>query len=696
MTQPEQNFSNAENFINRELSLLQFQRRVLEEAKDLNNPLLERMKFLAIVGSNMDEFFMVRVASLKQMQSEGVGELSADGLTATEQLSKIRKEAHAILSEAAYLLEHDIRPKLWQAGVHLCDYAQLTPRQQEIARKYYEQLVFPVLTPLAVDPSRPFPHISNMSLNLATLIRDQNGQEHFARVKVPDTLPRFIPIKHHHTRKDGHETQVFVWLEQVIAANAQDMFPGMEVVEVHPFRVIRDAEMVIREQEAGDLLQMMEASVWQRQFGSVVEVVINPNMPSHIREILSANLGLQPSDLYEIQGPFGTSSLMSLYGKIDRPDLKDVPHVAVQPQVFRRTSYSGDIFGAIRAGDILMHLPYESFDPVVEFLNKAATDPQVLAIKQTLYRAGRNSPVVQALLRARENGKQVAVLVELKARFDEESNIEWARQLEHEGVHVTYGLLGLKTHCKVALVVRRENDTIRRYVHLGTGNYNASTARIYEDFGLFTCDESIGADVTDLFNFLTGFSNKRDYHKLVVAPLMMRTRLEDLIEREIEHARQGRPAYIIFKLNALVDSEMVEKLYKASQAGVKIDLIVRGMCCLRPGVRGVSENIRVRSILGRFLEHSRIYYFQNNGEEEVYLGSADLMTRNLDRRVETIFPIESPELRSYLRDEVLNIYLADTVRARSLQPDGSYVRIQPQANQEGFDSQNWFLRQALL
>ncbi len=696
MTQPEQNFSNAENFINRELSLLQFQRRVLEEAKDLNNPLLERMKFLAIVGSNMDEFFMVRVASLKQMQSEGVGELSADGLTATEQLSKIRKEAHAILSEAAYLLEHDIRPKLWQAGVHLCDYAQLTPRQQEIARKYYEQLVFPVLTPLAVDPSRPFPHISNMSLNLATLIRDQHGQEHFARVKVPDTLPRFIPIKHNHTRKDGHETQVFVWLEQVIAANAQDMFPGMEVVEVHPFRVIRDAEMVIREQEAGDLLQMMEASVWQRQFGSVVEVVINPNMPSHIREILSANLGLQPTDLYEIQGPFGTSSLMSLYGKIDRPDLKDAPHVAVQPQAFRRTSYGGDIFSAIRAGDILMHLPYESFDPVVEFLNKAATDPQVLAIKQTLYRAGRNSPVVQALLRARENGKQVAVLVELKARFDEESNIEWARQLEHEGVHVTYGLLGLKTHCKVALVVRRENDTIRRYVHLGTGNYNAGTARVYEDFGLFTCDEAIGADVTDLFNFLTGFSNKRDYHKLVVAPLMMRTLLENLIEREIEHARQGRPAYIILKLNAVVDSPMIELLYKASHAGVKIDMIVRGMCCLRPGIRGVSENIQVRSILGRFLEHSRIYYFQNNGEEEVYLGSADLMTRNLDRRVETIFPIESPELRSYLRDEVLSIYLADTVRARLLQTDGSYVRVQPSAEQEGFDSQNWFLRQALL
>lgn len=682
-------------YINRELSLLEFQRRVLEEAMDETSPLLERVKFLAIVASNLDEFYMVRVAGLKQQIAAGVVDIPPDGLTPAEQLAAIRKVAQELMVLSREYLQQKLLPQLDRAGIHLLDYKALTGKQKAKAQKYFEQVVFPVLTPLAFDPSRPFPHISNLSLNLAVFIRDQSGQEHFARLKVPGTLPRLVPIKPSSgsVRRDGTVPRhhYFVWLEQLISANLDTLFPGMEIVEAHPFRVTRDADMVIQELEASDLLETIEQSVRRRRFGSVVRVTINSAMPDHIRDILIKNLRVHPNDIYTLEGPLGLGSLMNLYN-IERYDLKEPPFLSATPPALDSKPTDGGIFAAIRRENILLHHPYDSFAPVVEFLKTAASDPDVLAIKQTLYRVGRNSPVVKALLEARENAKQVAVLVELKARFDEESNIGWARALEREGVHVVYGLLGLKTHSKIALVVRKEGERIRRYIHLATGNYNPVTAHLYTDLGLFTCDEDIGADATDVFNYLTGYSAKTNYRKLLVAPINLRSRIEALIKREIEQQRQGRPAHLIFKMNSLVDKSIIQLLYQASQAGVKVDLLVRSICCLRPGLEGLSENIRVISIVGRFLEHSRIYYFHNGGDEEVYLGSADLMPRNINRRVEVLFPVEEPRFIRHLRDDVLETYLSDTVKARCLLADGSYQRVKPNPGEAGFNSQEWLLK----
>ncbi len=676
-------------YANREMSLLAFQERVLQEAQDESVPLLERVKFLSIVGSNLDEFFMVRVAGLKKQIDAGVVDIPPDGMTPAEQLAAIRKVSLQLMKDARQCLQ-DLMPRLDAAGIHILDYHNLEERQRQIAKSYYEDVVFPVLTPLAFDPGHPFPHISNLSLNLAVLIRDQDGEEHFARIKVPSTLPRLIPIKRSSggLRKDGTVPyhHYFVWLEQVIASNLDALFPGMEIVEAHPFRVTRDADMEIQELEAADLLETMEENVRQRRFGSAVRVTVNDDMPAHIRSILMENLELERNDIYPLVGPLGMSHMIQIYN-IDRYDLKETPFKPTLPAALDGDNIDTNIFAIIRREDVLFHHPYDSFLPVVEFLRLAARDPDVLAIKQTLYRVGRKPPVVEALLEAVENGKQVAVLVELKARFDEESNIGWAKMLERAGVHVIYGLLGLKTHSKIALVIRREGEGIRRYMHLGTGNYNAVTAQLYEDIGMFTCDEAIGADATDLFNYLTGYSKKKDYRKLLVAPINLRQRMVELIHREIEHQKKSGNGHLIFKTNALVDQPMIKELYRASQAGVKVDLLVRGICCLRPGIPGVSENIQVTSVVGRFLEHSRVFYFFNDGQEEIYLGSADLMPRNLNRRVEVLFPVQDANIRSYLRREVLEIYLSDNVKARRMQSDGTYLRVAPDQNAPRINTQ---------
>jgi len=684
-------------YINRELGMLEFQRRVLDEAKDLTNPLLERVKFLSILGSNLEEFFMVRVGGLIMQRDEGVPDQSIDGLTAAEQLVEIRKVIPRLMDEGRELWNKTLMPELENAGIHIRTHKTLAMRQKQIVDAYFNEVVYPVLTPLAFDPGHPFPHISNLSLNLAVLLEGRDGQTLFARIKVPDTLPQLVPVKRSSggLRKDGTVPyhHYFIWLSDLIIANISTLFPGLKVLEVHPFHVIRNADMEIQELEASDLLETMEESVRRRRFGVVVRLDIRRDMPEFLKEILVSNMKVDRNDVYTIDNPLALSSLMQL-ARIERHKLKDRPYTpATPPQLhFDEESPDDAIFTAIRNGNILLHHPYDSFTPVIEFLRTAARDPNVLAIKQTLYRTGSNSPVVQTLLEARRDyGKQVAVLVELKARFDEESNIGWARLLEQEGVHVTYGLLGLKTHSKIALVVRQEGDHIRRYVHLGTGNYNHVTAQLYEDIGMFTCDDQIGADATDLFNYLTGYSFKSDYCKLLVAPINLRQQFEEMVLREIEIARSGAPARLIFKMNSLVDQPMIQLLYLASQCGVKVDLITRGICCLRPGIKGLSENIRVISILGRYLEHSRIYYFQNGGNEQVYMGSADLMPRNLNQRVEVLFPVEERPMIRSIRDDILEPYLLDNTKARLMNPDGTYTRLQPEKGQEPVSVQALFM-----
>jgi polyphosphate kinase len=648
-------------YLDREPSLLAFQRRVLEEAQDSDNPLLERVKFLSILFSNLDEFFMVRVAALKQRLASG----SPDGIA--DLLERIRADVKSITDDA-YETWRQLLPELHQAGIELREYSELTERERGAADAYFRQVVYPVLTPLAFDPGRPFPHISNLSLNLAVAVRDAKGVEHFARLKIPDTLPQLVSVIDPDT--PGHSRPPLIWLEQLVAANLHMLFPGLEIIEAYPFRVTRDAEVAIQELESDDLLETVEEAVWQRRFRAVVRLQVSRSIPQHMLDTLVENLELSSQrDVYHVDGPLDLGRLRQL-AALDRPDLKDAPFLPYTPTEVKSEE---DIFALLRREDLLLHHPFESFQPVVEFLRRAAADPDVMAIKMTLYRVGRNSPVVESLLNAIENGKQVAVMVELKARFDEESNIEWARALEAEGVHVVYGLVGLKVHTKVALVVRREGESIRRYVHMSTGNYNPLTARLYTDLSLFTADEQIGADVTDLFNYVTGYSAKNEYRKLMVAPVDMRKRMEALIHREIEHAKRGGRGHLIFKMNALEDPGIIRSLYQASQAGVRIDLIVRGICSLRPGMEGVSENIEVRSVVGRFLEHSRIFYFHNGGQEEVYLGSADLMGRNLNHRVEMMFPVESKRLITRLRDEILATYLNDNRNARAMRPDGSWV-----------------------
>ncbi len=682
-------------YVNRELGMLAFQRRVLEEAQDLLNPLLERAKFLAILGSNLDEFFMVRVAGLRQQVAAGVVKLAADGMLPAEQLAAVRKEGLALMRDA-YVALDEVSGQLAGEGIHVLCYDELNEKQRSQAARYFDEIIFPVLTPLAFDPGRPFPFISNLSLNLAVYVRDEDGERHFARVKVPGTLPMLVPIKRSSggVRRDGTppRSHFFVWIEEVIAAHLDRLFPGLTVEEAYPFRVTRDADNEIQELEAADLLQTIASSVRQRQFGGVVRLSMNPDMPAPIRRLLVDELAVDPNDVYLFDGPLSMAGLSQLQS-VERHDLRNPHFVPAMPAAVDMRDHPGRIFEQIRSEDALLYHPYDSFLPVVKFLEAAAADPDVLAIKMTLYRVGRDSPVVDALLEARENGKQVAVLVELKARFDEESNIVWARKLEKQGVHVVYGLLGLKTHSKLALVVRREGSGIRRYVHMATGNYNHVTAHLYTDVGLFTDDADLGADVSDVFNYLTGYSHKKDYRKLLVAPVNLRRRFVELIEREVAVQKAGGEGKLVFQMNSLVDAPIIRALYRASQAGVAIDLIVRGICCLRPGIPGVSETIRVTSIVGRFLEHSRIYYFRNGGAEQVYVGSADLMPRNIDRRVEVVFPIEDPRLVMQLRDEALAVLLSDTVKARRMTAAGTYERVRPGRGEASLDGQAWLIAQ---
>jgi polyphosphate kinase len=673
--------------VNRELSLLAFQWRVFEEVRDAANPLLERVRFLSIVGSNLDEFFMIRVAGIEQQVAAGVTEPSSDGLAPAQQLAEVRREALRLTRALGACWHDELLPQLEAAGIHVLDHPQLDQRQAAHARSYFDEMVMPVLTPLAFDPGRPFPHISNLSLNLAVLVEDE-GVERFARIKVPDTLPRLVPLGRA-TRGlaasgTAHRNHAFVWLEQLIAAHVDRLFPGVLVKGVYPFHVTRDAEMELQELEAADLLSWVEHGVRERRFGSVVRLVVTPSMPDQVRALLVENLEIATRDVQAVAGPLALSGLAAL-ASVERSDLKFPPVFPALPARLARGD--DDLFAAVRRQDVLLHHPFESFAPVVDFLRAAARDPDVLAIKMTLYRVGRNSPVVEALLEANQNRKQVAVLVELKARFDEESNIGWARALEAEGVHVIYGLLGLKTHSKVALVVRREGDRLARYVHLSTGNYNAVTAAAYTDLGLFTADPEIGEDVTQLFNYLTGYAHPKEFRRLLVAPVSLRERLVELVDREIAHARAGRGGHLVFKVNALADEGMIEALVRAAREGVQVDLLARGICCLRPGVAGATENVRVTSVVGRFLEHSRIFWFRNAGAEEVYLGSADLMRRNLSRRVEVLFPVTDPALVRHLRDVVLEAYLADNVRTRRMRADGGYERVRPVDGVPAVDAQ---------
>jgi polyphosphate kinase len=687
---------DPKNYFNRELSWLEFNYRVLYEALDDRIPLLERLKFMAIVSTNLDEFFMVRVAGLKQQVKAEVRKLTPDGRSPQQQLNDISDRLHPIFAEQHQHFQTILRPQLADHGIYLLDYIDLNQEQRTYLQTYFEEKIFPVLTPLAVDPGHPFPFISNLSLNLAVVVKDPEiDQEHFARVKVPKVLPRFIELPGPDNPDSNHQglNWVGVPLEQVIAHNLEALFPGMNIQEYHPFRITRNADIAVEEDEADDLLLAIEQELRKRRWGgSVVRMEVPSTLSPEVRDMLTRELSLAPEDVYEVEGLLGLGDLMSFMG-LPLPDLKDTPWTPVIPARFRQfsdvdfnlnqTSGDGDhdLFTEIRErGDVLFHHPYHSFTATVQhFITTAAHDPDVLAIKMTLYRTSGDSPIIHSLIDAAENGKQVAVLVELKARFDEENNILWARKLEQAGVHVVYGLVGLKTHTKISMVVRQEKQHIRRYVHIGTGNYNPKTAKLYTDLGIITCNDEIGADLTDLFNHLTGYSRQRSYRKLLVAPVNMRERMEQLIRQEIDHAKNGGSGRIVAKMNALVDPKLIASLYEASQAGVEIDLIVRGICCLRPGIKGLSENIRVISIIGRFLEHSRIFYFYNEGQEQVFIGSADWMPRNLNRRVEAVVPVQDPTIAKDLQ-EILGIMLSDNRQAWELQTDGSYVQRRPSDN----------------
>ncbi len=677
-------------YINRELSWLEFNRRVLQEAQGDYHPLLERAKFLSIFSTNLDEFYMIRIAGLKEQIAAGVSEASPDGLSATEAMDLVVKELQVLLDDHARTWLEDVQPKLAENGICVLDWAALNDEQRQSANQYFETTVFPVLTPLVVDPGHPFPHISNLSLSLAVVMTDHRHRSRFARVKVPPSLPRLLPLTH--CAEDAHCTRCFVWLDQVIAANVGALFPGVDVKATYAFRITRDTDVEIQVDEADDLLQTVQKVMQDRRFGSVVRLEVEEAMPDDVCDLLLHNLSLERRDVTRVHGPLDLSSLFELY-RLPYPELKDPPLMPRMPRVLRGAT-GEEIFARIRERDIWLHHPYDSFAPVIDFIRAASVDPDVLAIKQTLYRVGRDSPIVKALIDATSNGKQVAAMVELKARFDEENNIQWARALENVGAHVVYGLPDIKVHSKIALVVRREGDIIRRYVHLGTGNYNATTARIYTDLGLFTCREEIGRDATDLFNYLTGYSKQREFQQLLVAPINLRQRLQELIEREIELHLQKGHGHIIFKMNALVDPAIITLLYRASQVGVKVDLIVRGISCLRPGVPHISENIRVISIVGRFLEHSRAYWFRNgdDGHDELYLGSADIMQRNLDRRVEIVFPVLDADIRKFILEHVLHLGLRDTTKARVLTVDGRYVPAQALDGQPSVDSQLALLR----
>ncbi|RMG85090.1 MAG: polyphosphate kinase 1 [Chloroflexi bacterium] len=697
-----------ETYINRELATVEFNRRIMAMAEDPTIPLLERVKYLAIVGNNLDEFYMVRVASAVQKAQVGITRTRPDGYTPQKLLMELHEQVSELLHKHREIKRH-IFAELEREGIYMVKAAALPPQQRAAVRAYFEEQVYPVLTPLAVDHARPFPFISNLSLNLGVyLMREEEAQNHhnghhhltddleFVRIKVPQVLPRLVflrdVIRQYGDRTEHIEGEVILWMEDIIADNLDLLFPGMQVVEHYPFRVLRNADIdydTIVEEEMLDIKSIIEQGVRERKFGSVVRLSVPTDMSRRMLDQLIRELEVdEERDVYYIEGELGSANLFEMM-RIDRPDLKYPHHTPRIPPQFNDVP---DIFSAIRQQEILLHHPYDSFQPVIDFFYRAAQDPDVLAIKATLYRLGSNPPVIDALLKARENEKQVTVLVELKARFDEENNLEWTTALEEKGVHVIYGVeeLPVKTHAKIAMVVRREAGGVRRYIHVGTGNYNAGTAKMYTDIGLLTTDPIIGADATRLFNRLTGFAPATHYERLLVAPEYLHSRLVELIDNEIEAARQGHKARLIFKMNQLEEDIIIQKLYEASQAGVQIDLIVRGFCCLRPGVPNLSENIRVISIIGRFLEHSRIYYFQNAPyDQQFYLGSADLMRRNLYNRVEVVFPLLNPHLREKLL-RLLATQLRDNVGAWEMQPDGSYIRRQPSEGEEIIDSQAIF------
>jgi polyphosphate kinase len=678
----------AGQMLNRELSLVEFFRQVLDEGLDDQNPLLERLRFLTIFSNIVDEFFMVRVSGLKEEIEEGWLQPSPDGLTAEEQLREIRHRLRPMIAEQIRCLKDEILPELAAQGIVVSPYSSLSQTERARLDTYFARNVFPVLTPLAVDPAHPFPYISGLSLNLGLMVgaadktdrqeTEGKNDERFVRLKVPPVLPGLVQV-------DGAETK-FTFLSETISANLRSLFPRMHAGDAHAFRVTRDADVEIRDDEADDLLRALQEELRKRRFGTPVRLEVTNTMPDEMLDYLTNSLGLQSDDIYVIDGPVNVLDLAPLCD-LNRPDLKYRPLRTTVPAALKEGK---SVFDVIKSRDVLLHHPYAAYSTVTDFVRAAAADPNVLAIKICLYRTGQQSQVAEVLAQAGEQGKQVTALIELKARFDEENNIEWAQRLERAGVHVVYGLVGLKTHCKLTLVIRREGQTLRRYVHLATGNYNPTSSSTYTDVGVFTADEEIGADATEFFNYLTGFSGQKEYRQLLVAPVNLREKITALIERETAHAKAGRPARIVAKLNRLADPNIIQLLYDASEAGVSIDLIVRGICMLRPCVPGLSENIRVRSIVGRFLEHSRVFYFENDGDEEIYIGSADWMPRNLNRRVEVVTPINDPSLRKYLQEEVLDAYLRDNVNARELQPDGSYKRVRAASDEEKFDSQMYF------
>lgn len=661
-------FSSPEYYDNRELSWIKFDHRVLSEAKDKSLPLLERLKFVSITSSNLDEFFMVRVASLKDMVHADYRKKDIAGLTATEQLTKINQATRELVEQQYSIYNRSLTPLLNKEGIYIIDrHEALTEDQMDFVDRYFMENVYPVITPMAVDSSRPFPLIRNKTLNIAALLANKKDKMEtmFATVQVPSVLPRIVRIP-------GEEnTYTCILLEEIIERNINKLFSNYKVLCAHPYRIMRNADLTIDEEEASDLLKEIQNKLRMRQWGEIIRLEVDETIDKKLLRILQSELKVAKEDVFEINGPIDLTFLMKMYD-IEGYDYLRTPKYVPQP-VPEMEGYD-DIFAAIRKGDIFLHHPYETFDPVVDFIRQASKDPAVLAIKQTLYRVSGNSPIISSLAQAAENGKQVTVLVELKARFDEEHNIVWAQKLEQAGCHVIYGLVGLKTHSKIALVVRREEEGIRRYVHLGTGNYNDSTAKLYTDCGIFTCKESIGEDATAVFNMLSGYSEPMSWNELILAPYWLRDKFISLINREIRYAKEGKEAHIIAKMNSLCDPDIIAKLYEASSYGVKIELIVRGICCLRVGIPGVSENIHVRSIVGNFLEHSRIFYFYNNGDTEIYMGSADWMPRNLDRRVEIIFPVLEPKLkqRAY---HILEVELQDTVKARVMKADGNYERI---------------------
>ncbi len=690
------NLSDPSLYINRELSWLGFNERVLAQAKDERHPLLERVRFVSISETNLDEFFMIRVAGLQQQVAAEISNPIPDGMTPEEQLRRIREHTGRFFADQRAVLEDELLPALKEEGIELVTHDDLSGREQRELREQFTQEVLPILTPLAVDTSHPFPHISNLSLNLLVVVKD-GDREVMARIKVPATVPRFMKVppteKLEETPAPGvHEEIKLVRVEEVIAANLDELFPGKEILASHVFQVTRNADLVIEEDEASDLLQTIEDELEGRWFGQSVRLVVTNSMPENLREWLTEHLRVEGNAVYATPEPLGLADVEELT-HLDRGDLLYPPFTPHVPPEFKG---SGSIFSAIRQGDVLLYHPFDSFSPVVEFVRKSACDSDVLAIKQTLYRVGSNSPIVEALSEARDEQTQVAVLVELKARFDEEPNIGWARRLEARGVHVAYGIVGLKTHAKICLVVRREGSGegpgLRRYLHLGTGNYNPKTARLYTDFSYFTDDSSLAEDGSDLFNYLTGYSEQEEYHGLFVAPLTLRQGIARLIERQTEKAQNGEPARITCKMNSLTDPQMIELLYEASQAGVRIDLIIRGICCLRPGLEGVSENIRVVSLVGRFLEHARAYAFGEGEEEEIYLGSADLMQRNLDQRVEQLFPLREARHSQKVR-RLFDLQLSDTVNAWELNADGTHDRIEPQEDEKPLDSQALLLEE---